>query len=224
MADAAAAPLPWPYADITLAAITHSLYRPPSLPPARAHPAGRGVTLRDQALFGTRMTKAGRGPKVEGSVKKASVPKAEGSAKKASVRKFQPRPCQVRADVGGPICHQHGGKWLRKTGTGAARRDVYSCGDPGCASEVSSAHAAANFMQLELRTTSSGTSGRASGPDRSSRRFIVRANAVKDRYSAACLVHGARRRVPCLHALAFALVAFTIPCSRRRPTFPPPVV
>ena len=137
MADAAAAPLPWPYTDITLAAITHSLYRPPTLQPARAQPAGRGVTLRDQALFGTRMTKAGRGPKVEGSVKKASVPKAEGSAKKASVRKFQPRPCQVRADVGGPICHQHGGKWLRKTGTGAARRDVYSCGDPGCASEVS---------------------------------------------------------------------------------------
>ena len=83
------------------------------------------------------MTKAGSGPKVEGSVKKASVPKVEGSVKKASVRKSQPRPCQVRADVGGPICHQHGGKWLRKTGTGAARRDVYSCGDPGCASEVS---------------------------------------------------------------------------------------
>ena len=70
-------------------------------------------------------------------MKKASVPKVEGSVKKASVRKSQPRPCQVRADVGGPICHQHGGKWLRKTGTGAARRDVYSCGDPGCASEVS---------------------------------------------------------------------------------------
>eukprot|EP00618_Florenciella_parvula_P039034 CAMPEP_0119544540 /NCGR_PEP_ID=MMETSP1344-20130328/54782_1 /TAXON_ID=236787 /ORGANISM="Florenciella parvula, Strain CCMP2471" /LENGTH=126 /DNA_ID=CAMNT_0007589043 /DNA_START=168 /DNA_END=549 /DNA_ORIENTATION=- len=93
------------------------------------------------------MTKAGSGPKVEGSVKKASVPKVEGSVKKASVRKSQPRPCQVRADVGGPVCHQHGGKWLRKTGTGAARRDVYFAVTWGARARSPSAHAAATFMQ-----------------------------------------------------------------------------
>lgn len=94
----------------------------------------------------------------------------------------------------------------------------------GARARSPSAHAAATFMQLEGRTTSSGTPWRASGPDRSSRCFIVRATAVKDRYLAVCLVHGARRRIPCLHALAFALVAFAVPCSRRCPTFPPPVV
>ena len=55
------------------------------------------------------------------------------------MRKSQPRPCQsCKAVVGGRACHQHGGKWLRQTGSVAkgTRRDVYRCGAAGCTSEV----------------------------------------------------------------------------------------